>query len=84
MFAVVGIDLSPLAIAEVFTRDDLVPEITKTEGLQHIPDAVFSLNLLWNQMAENGRLHGLTYPGKWCDVGHPDGITLAEDMVRHV
>lgn len=68
-------------------KGDLVytgAQITKTEGLQHIPDAVFSLNLLWNQMAENGRLHGLTYPGKWCDVGHPDGIAMAEDMVRHV
>ncbi|WP_099241917.1 nucleotidyltransferase family protein [Pelagimonas phthalicica] len=72
---------------QLIRKGDLVytgAQITKTEGLQHIPDAVFSLNLLWNQMAENGRLHGLTYPGKWCDVGHPDGITLAKDMVRHV
>jgi N-acetyl-alpha-D-muramate 1-phosphate uridylyltransferase len=22
------------------------------------------------------------YTGKWCDVGHPEGITLAENMLR--
>lgn len=82
-----GGDFSLTEDNQLIRKGDLVytgAQITKTEGLQHIPDAVFSLNLLWNQMAENGRLHGLTYPGKWCDVGHPDGITLAEDMVNHV
>lgn len=56
-------------------------QIIRTDGLTDIPDRVFSLNLLWNRIAEAGRLYGLTYPGKWCDVGHPGGITLAEDLL---
>ena len=57
-------------------------QILKTDGLADIPDRVFSLNLLWNRMAGAGRLFGLAYPGHWCDVGHPGGIALAEDMLR--
>lgn len=56
-------------------------QILKTELLEQIPDASFSLNVLWNIMAENGRLFGLPYPGHWCDVGHPAGITEAEAML---
>jgi MurNAc alpha-1-phosphate uridylyltransferase len=56
-------------------------QIIKTDGLMAIPDAAFSLNLLWNRMAEQSRLYGLEYSGEWCDVGHPDGITLAETLL---
>ena len=61
-------------------------QILKTDGLADIAEDAFSLNLLWNQMLARGRLYGLAYPGKWCDVGHPDGIALAENMIgyRHV
>lgn len=57
-------------------------QIVKTEGLAAIPDAAFSLNLLWDAMIPVGRLHGLLYPGRWCDVGHPGGIALAEEMLK--
>jgi MurNAc alpha-1-phosphate uridylyltransferase len=57
-------------------------QIIKTDGLHSIQEKVFSLNLLWNKMAENNRLYGLPYPGKWCDVGHPQGIVLAEDLLN--
>ncbi|MCA0995335.1 nucleotidyltransferase family protein [Alloyangia pacifica] len=56
-------------------------QILKTELLAEISEDVFSLNLLWNRMNEAGRLHGLSYPGHWADVGHPEGITLAEEML---
>lgn len=56
-------------------------QIIRTEGLHDIPDTAFSLNRLWNDQAARNRLFGMTYPGKWCDVGHPDGIALAEDML---
>ncbi len=56
-------------------------QIIKTDGLADISDDVFSLNVLWNEIQGKGRLFGTTYPGKWCDVGHPDGITLAENML---
>lgn len=58
-------------------------QIIKTEGLNAIEDEVFSLNLLWNRMAAEGRLFGLEYGGKWCDVGHPDGVSLAEAMLEN-
>lgn len=56
-------------------------QILKTEGLYEINQNAFSLNLLWDQMLANGRLFGLTYPGAWCDVGNPDGLKLAEDLI---
>lgn len=56
-------------------------QILKTGLLKDMPETAFSLNLVWDQMLRAGRLHGLSYPGKWCDVGHPDGIGMAEDML---
>lgn len=58
-------------------------QIIKTEGLAAVPERAFSLNILWNQIAENGRLFGIEYPGLWCDVGHPKGIELAENLLEH-
>ena len=60
-------------------------QIIRTEGLADIPDTTFSLNKLWEGMLERGTLHVIPYPGEWCDVGHPAGIALAEEMLaRHV
>ncbi len=59
-------------------------QILRTDGLSDIPDPVFSLNLLWNGMQARGRLYGVTYPGRWCDVGHPEGIALAETLLTDV
>ncbi|MGJ8546155.1 MAG: nucleotidyltransferase family protein [Sulfitobacter sp.] len=56
-------------------------QIIKTEGLGQIAQRAFSLNLLWDLMLAEGRLFGLRYPGSWCDVGHPGGIALAEQMI---
>ncbi|NKW91482.1 nucleotidyltransferase family protein [Rhodobacteraceae bacterium R_SAG9] len=57
-------------------------QILKTDGLHDISETAFSLNLLWDQIHKRDRLYGQTYPGKWCDVGSPEGITLAEDMLE--
>ena len=59
-------------------------QIINPVGIDEIAETVFSLNLLWNRLAACGRLHGIAYGGQWCDVGHPDGITLAEEMLGHV
>lgn len=56
-------------------------QIIKTDGLARVKDHAFSLNILWDTMLAQGRVFGLLYPGKWCDVGHPDGITLAEHLL---
>ncbi|SEO10766.1 MobA-like NTP transferase domain-containing protein [Salinihabitans flavidus] len=57
-------------------------QIIRTDSLRDIPERSFSLNLLWNRMETEGRLFGLTYPGRWCDVGRPDGIRLAETLLE--
>ena len=56
-------------------------QILKTDRLHAVPQQVFSLNVVWNAMAADGRLFGLSYPGHWCDVGRPEGIAEAEAMV---
>ncbi|MBS0123758.1 nucleotidyltransferase family protein [Thetidibacter halocola] len=59
-------------------------QILKMDRLHVIGERAFSLRLLWQAMAEDGRLFGLPYPGHWCDVGHPEGIALAERMLPDV
>ncbi|MDU8927949.1 nucleotidyltransferase family protein [Alisedimentitalea sp. MJ-SS2] len=56
-------------------------QIIKTAGLHDITEPAFSLNLLWNRMGASNLLFGVEYPGSWCDVGRPEGITLAENML---
>ena len=56
-------------------------QILKTAGLASVAKEVFSLNLIWDQMLDAEKLFGIRYPGKWCDVGHPEGIVLAEALL---
>jgi MurNAc alpha-1-phosphate uridylyltransferase len=79
-----GGDFDILGDGRLSRGGDLVytgAQIVKTKALHAVTEPVFSLNVIWNQMAEQGRLCGLPYPGQWCDVGHPEGIRLAEDML---
>ena len=55
--------------------------IVKTDALTNDPREVFSLRDLWFDMAARGRLHGVLHPGRWADVGTPDGIAAAEAML---
>lgn len=57
-------------------------QIIKTDRLKTVSELSFSLNVIWDQMLQDGRLYGLPYTGNWCDVGHPEGIKLAEDMIN--
>ncbi|WP_170410765.1 nucleotidyltransferase family protein [Ruegeria atlantica] len=59
-------------------------QIMKTDGLMDIREKAFSLNVLWDRLQQQDRLFALTYPGRWCDVGHPKGITLAEGLIADV
>lgn len=45
------------------------------------PDSVFSLRDIWQDQMDRGRLFGVIHPGRWADVGHPEGIALAEAML---
>lgn len=42
------------------------------------PAGKFSLNRLYDQAAEAGRLYGILHEGDWMDVGHPEGLAAAE------
>lgn len=57
-------------------------QIIRTDRLSEISEASFSLKLLWAKLLEDQRMFGLRYSGKWCDVGSPEGVALAEDMLR--
>lgn len=59
-------------------------QIIKTEGLAAIPDKAFSMWELWRPMLEAGRMFGLAYDGGWCDVGYPEAIEIAEEMMADV
>ncbi|MCV3269993.1 nucleotidyltransferase family protein [Roseobacter sinensis] len=56
-------------------------QIIRTDRLAEIPEAAFSLNRIWDLMHAEGRLFGVRYPGRWCDVGHPAGIAAAEALL---
>lgn len=59
-------------------------QIIKTDRLHAMARGAFSLHDLWWPMMDAGRMHGLQYHGKWCDVGTPAGISLAEEMLFDV
>lgn len=56
-------------------------QILTTDRLHDIENDAFSLNIIWDKIARDGRIYGLPYSGKWCDVGHPEGLELAEKMM---
>jgi len=57
-------------------------QILNPACLDPITDAVFSLNRPWNDLIAKGRAFGIVHHGKWCDVGHPEGIALAEALLH--
>lgn len=57
-------------------------QIIKTDILRDHPEDIFSLRVPWNKAIKDGRAYGLSYPGKWADVGTPDGVALAEQMLK--
>ena len=57
-------------------------QILDPSQLDRIQDDVFSLNRYWNLLAEDGAIHGHVIAGDWCDVGHPDAIAIAEQLLE--
>lgn len=57
-------------------------QILRTDGLDQIDETAFSLNRLWDLYGKTGRLYGLHWPGAWCDVGQPESIPMAEDILK--
>ncbi|PVA07643.1 nucleotidyltransferase family protein [Thalassorhabdomicrobium marinisediminis] len=57
-------------------------QIIRTNRLAAVPEDVFSMWRLWSGMLERGTMYGTAYGGRWCDVGRPDSIPLAEAMLN--
>ncbi len=47
-----------------------------------LPEGPFSTNLLWDRAIAKGRLFGAVHQGLWFDVGRPESIKQAEEMLR--
>lgn len=56
-------------------------QIIKTDMLAGLSDEVFSMWRLWEPMLAAGRLYGVIHQGGWCDVGQPESIALAEQLL---
>ncbi|MEP5757967.1 MAG: nucleotidyltransferase family protein [Litoreibacter sp.] len=56
-------------------------QIVKIDELENFKEPAFSLNKLWNKLEKRGTLFGQTYAGKIADVGTPEGIGLAENLL---
>jgi MurNAc alpha-1-phosphate uridylyltransferase len=58
-------------------------QIIRPECVSNMAETVFSLKAVWESLAAHGQLRAVRYPGQWCDVGHPEGIALAEEMLGY-
>ena len=56
-------------------------QIIKTDLLDQIKERAFSLNKIWDIMLRNNTVFGMIYDGKWCDVGTPEGVILADEQI---
>lgn len=59
-------------------------QIITTDRIAAYPETVFSLRDIWQAIMDDARLFGCIYPGRWADVGQPEGITAAEAMLDAV
>ena len=56
-------------------------QIIRTDDLENIAEEAFSLNVLWDRMLQQNNVYGVSYTGRWCDVGRPECIPIAEAMI---
>lgn len=56
-------------------------QIVNPEILQGEDEPVFSLHKPWSRAIAAGRAFGVVHRGDWCDVGHPEGIAIAEALL---
>lgn len=45
------------------------------------PKGPFSMNVLWDDLIDQGRLFGIVHSGTWLHVGTPEGVRLAEEAL---
>ena len=47
-----------------------------------MPEGAFSTNILWDRAIAEGRCYGAVHQGLWFDIGRPESIKTAEEMLR--
>jgi MurNAc alpha-1-phosphate uridylyltransferase len=47
-----------------------------------LPEGAFSTNILWDRAIAAGRCFGAVHQGLWFDVGRPQSIREAEDILK--
>ena len=50
--------------------------------LREAPEGKFGTMQLWERAIEEGRLFGLSFTGRWFEVGNPEAIRPTEDALR--
>ncbi|MGB0799355.1 MAG: nucleotidyltransferase family protein, partial [Planktomarina sp.] len=56
-------------------------QIIQLDAVLNHPETVFSLNAVWDDMLSRNAVSIATYPGQWCDVGRPENISLAAQLL---
>lgn len=56
-------------------------QMIKKHLFTFVSDEIFPMKQVWSPLLEQGRLHGVIFDGIWCDVGTPDGVTVAEGLL---
>lgn len=59
-------------------------QIIRTNHMRNIEGSVFSLNKYWDHLAKTAPLNGIVHKGAWCDIGTPEGLAVAEDLLTDV
>lgn len=57
--------------------------ISRTDQLDDFDERVFSLNQLWDAAIRRGRAFGMVHDGGCADVGYPEAIPLAEELLSN-
>ncbi len=57
-------------------------QIIKAEPFRAMSETVFSMHAVWKALLADNRLFGMSHDGRWCDVGYPEAIPMAETMLR--
>lgn len=56
-------------------------QLIRPSAFAEPPGRVFSLNVVWDRLLDAGRLGSVIYPGRWVDVGTPEGLEAADRLL---
>jgi MurNAc alpha-1-phosphate uridylyltransferase len=51
-------------------------------NLPYKEDEPFSIHHIWEQCFANNTIYGVEFEGQWLHIGTPEGVTLAENMIK--